>query len=204
MNKTSILVLYYSKHGATQSLAETIARGAEQAGVEAVIRTVPPVSNNLEQGQSSIPAHGYPYVSKQDLLNCDGLAVGSPTHFGNMAGAMKHFWDSTSDLWLKGSLVDKPACVFCSSSSLHGGQESTLLSMMLPLFHHGMMLLGLPYSEPSLHDTKSGGTPYGVTHVEQKHQPEQTLSEDEHSLSLAMGKRLGLAASCYKNAGELS
>ncbi|GLR69954.1 NAD(P)H:quinone oxidoreductase [Agaribacter marinus] len=190
MTAVNIVVLYYSKHGSTFALAEAIARGAEQVGANVKLRTVPPVSDNLDCSASSIPNSGYPYISKHEIETCDGLALGSPTHFGNMAAPMKYFWDTTSDLWLKGSLVDKPACVFSSSSSMHGGQESTLLSMMLPLFHHGMLLLGLPYSEPNLHDTKSGGTPYGVTSVVQNTQHSTKLSDDELSLAIAMGKRL--------------
>lgn len=184
-----VLVLYYSRHGSTQQLAEKIVDGIESVGCEAIIRCVPGVSDNLEKTQAKVPSCGNPYVTKQDLVNCSALALGSPTHFGNMPAPMKYFWDSTTDLWLKGSLVDKPACVFTSTSSMHGGQESTLLSMMLPLFHHGMCLIGMPYTEAALHETTTGGTPYGVTHVANE-DSKGALSEDEKSLALRMGKRL--------------
>lgn len=185
---TDILVLYYSRHGTTKHLANAIASGIESLGCKAVLRTVPQVSDNLEKSQAKVPIDGDPYVSKHDLANCAALALGSPTHFGNMPASMKHFWDSTTDLWLKGALVDKPACVFSSSSSMHGGQESTLISMMLPLFHHGMCVIGLPYTEPALHDTVSGGTPYGVTHVSNNNRTQ--LTDDEIALAKAMGKRI--------------
>nr|WP_136252251.1 NAD(P)H:quinone oxidoreductase [Ningiella ruwaisensis] len=187
MNK--VLVLFYSRHGATQALAESIARGVEASGCEALIRTVAPVSDNLDAQASSIPEQGYLFVSKQDLIDCDGLAMGSPTHFGNMASPLKYFIDSLTDVWLKGHLIDKPACVFTSSASMHGGQESTLLSMILPLMHHGMCILGLPYSESKLHSTQSGGTPYGVSCV--SGEGFNGLSNDEKALSIAMGQRLG-------------
>ncbi|WP_205663203.1 NAD(P)H:quinone oxidoreductase [Alteromonas facilis] len=184
-----ILVLYYSQSGGTRKLAEKIAQGIEAQGMTAMIRTVPKVSNNIDDTQAFIPDEGPPYVSKEDLKNCAGLALGSPTRFGNMAGAMKYFLDSTSDLWLKGALVDKPACVFTSTASMHGGQESTLLSMMLPLMHHGMIIMGLPYSEPDLSTTVSGGTPYGVSHVSHN-KPAAELTTEEKSLAIAQGKRL--------------
>jgi NAD(P)H dehydrogenase (quinone) len=187
-----LLVLFYSRHGATQALAQAIAQGIESEACEAVIRCVPEVSNGLDTKREPVPQDGYLYVSKQDLIECEGLALGSPTHFGNMASALKYFIDSLTDLWLKGSLVDKPACVFTSSSSMHGGQESTLLSMMLPLLHHGMCILGLPYSEAKLHETKTGGTPYGVSCV--SGEGFQALSEDEQILAIAMGKRLATFA----------
>lgn len=181
-----ILILYYSKNGSTLALAQHIAKGVELENCEAILRTVPPIASQTEHKPvSDIPDVGHLYVSKQDLMDCDGLALGSPTHFGNMASPLKYFIDSLTDVWLKGSLIDKPACVFTSSSSLHGGQESTLLTMMLPLLHHGMMIMGLPYSEPKLHETKTGGTPYGVSHVQNTE-----LSSDEVELCLAMGKRL--------------
>jgi NAD(P)H dehydrogenase (quinone) len=189
---TNVLVLYYSKNGRTQKLAENIARGIEQAGSRSVIRTVPEISavTNI-QSKPSIPESGHIFISKNDLINCDGLALGSPTHFGNMASPLKYFIDSLSDLWLKGSLVNKPACVFTASSSMHGGQESTLLSMMLPLLHHGMCIQGLPYSEPELHTTRSGCSPYGVSSVQSD---TNELSKDEITLSVRMGERLAMNA----------
>ena len=189
---TNVLVLYYSKNGRTQKLAEKIAMGIEQAGCIAVLRTVPDISavTNM-QVMPMVPEDGHIFVSKSDLVKCDGLALGSPTHFGNMAAPLKYFIDSLSDIWLKGSLVNKPACVFTSSSSMHGGQESTLLSMMLPLLHHGMCILGLPYSEPELHTTKSGCSPYGVSSVQDIG---KELSSDEITLSIRMGERLAINA----------
>jgi NAD(P)H dehydrogenase (quinone) len=183
-----VLVVFHSKHGATQALAEAIALGAQSKGCEAIIRCVPPVSDNINERTSSIPEKGHLYVTKQDLKECHALAMGSPTHFGNMASPLKYFIDSLTELWLKGTLVDKPACVFTSSSSMHGGQESTLLSMMLPLFHHGMCIVGLPYSEDRLHTTQSGGTPYGVSCVSGDKFTQ--LSDDETQLARAMGERL--------------
>jgi NAD(P)H dehydrogenase (quinone) len=184
-----ILVLYYSKHGSTKSLAEAIASGIEHSGMEAKLRSVPDVSTGINDEQAAVPKTGDPYVSHNDIQNCAGLAMGSPTRFGNMAAPLKHFLDSTSPLWLAGALEDKPACVFTSTSSMHGGQESTLLSMMLPLLHHGMIYCGLPYSIPELHTSTSGGSPYGVTHLASKSQGTQ-LSEDEKTLCIAQGKRL--------------
>lgn len=192
---SKVLVLYYSRHGSTRNLAYEIAKGVESAGCEAVLRTVPPVSDNLDNEAQGIPESGDPYVSKSDLIECQGLALGSPTRFGNMAAAMKYFWDSTSEQWLNGQLIGKPASVFTSSSSMHGGQESTLLTMMLPLLHQGMVLMGLPYSEPALNRTQTGGTPYGVTHVAGLNS-DNTLSQDEAELCLAQGKRL--AQLCLK------
>lgn len=184
-----ILVLYYSRHGATRKLANKIAQGALQAGCEVIVRTVPPVSDNLSQLQPQVPEQGDPYVTHEELNSCSALAIGSPTRFGNMAAAMKYFWDGTVNQWVSGSLIGKPACVFTSTSSMHGGQESTLLTMMMPLLHHGMLLMGLPYSEPQLHSTQSGGTPYGVTHVSGG-QNQSDLTKDESELCLAQGKRL--------------
>lgn len=184
-----ILILYYSRHGATKALANKIALGIEQAGLEACLRTVPEITTQLGDTQEAVPNNGDPYVSHQDLVECAGLALGSPTRFGNMAAPLKHFIDSTSGQWLSGVLENKPACVFSSTGSMHGGQESTLLSMMLPLLHHGMVICGLPYSEPRLHTTTTGGTPYGVTHLAQGEQPNK-LSEDEIHLCIAQGKRL--------------
>ena len=188
-----ILVLYYSRSGSTRNLAYKIAQGIERQGCEARIRTVPAVSDNLGEIQSQVPDAGDVYVSKQDLQECSGLALGSPTRFGNMAAAMKYFWDSTTGEWLSGCLVDKPACVFTSSGSLHGGQETTLMSMMLPLMHHGMVMVGIPYTEPQLQSTQSGGTPYGVTH-HAGIQGENNLSEDEQALAVAQGSRLARIA----------
>lgn len=185
-----ILVLYYSRQGATRKLAELIAQGIESVpGCEAVLRTVPTVSPVSEATEPAVPASGAPYVELADLENCAGLALGSPTRFGNMAAPLKYFIDGSSAQWLSGALAGKPACVFTSTGSLHGGQESTLLSMMLPLLHHGMLVLGLPYSEPSLMTTASGGSPYGATHWSGI-AGDKPVSEDSRSLAIAMGKRL--------------
>ena len=189
MAMATILVLYYSKNGRTKKLATKIASGIEQTGAKAVLRTVPQVTSKTNiPNEPSVPEEGDVYVTKNDLLQCDGLALGSPTHFGNMAAPLKYFIDSLTDIWLKGALVDKPACVFTASSSMHGGQETTLLSMMLPLFHHGMCIVGLPYSEPELHITSSGCSPYGVSSVQIDNNT--ALSEDEAVLSVKMGIRL--------------
>ena len=188
-----ILVLYYSRNGSTRDLALQIARGVEAVGgIEARIRTVPSVSPDTEQSQPDIPNDGAIYCTTEDLAQCAGLALGSPTRFGNMAAAMKYFLDGTSALWLSGALVNKPACVFTSTASLHGGQESTLLSMMLPLLHHGMVIAGLPYTHAELNATRSGGTPYGVSHFAPDGQT--GLSEHEIALCHAQGKRLGQLA----------
>ena len=190
----TILVLYYSQHGATRQLAQQIARGVEAvSGCQARLRTVPKVSAVCEATAPCIPDTGAPYVELQDLQDCAGLALGSPTRFGNMAASMKYFWDGTTGLWLQGALAGKPACVFTSTSSQHGGQESTLLSMMIPLFHHGMVMVGLPYSEPALSSTSTGGTPYGVTHVAGANN-DRPLSDDEKKLALAQGQRLAQMA----------
>ena len=187
---TNILVLYYSRYGAVKQMAQYIARGIESVTeVQAVIRTVPSVSTTIEATQPAIPDSGAPYVTLDDLKNCDGLALGSPTRFGNMAAPMKYFLDSTSPLWLSGSLVNKPAAVFTSTASLHGGQESTLLSMMLPLMHLGFVILGIPYTEPDLNNTSSGGTPYGPTHVTGA-DGKKSVNAEEQRLCFAMGKRL--------------
>jgi NAD(P)H dehydrogenase (quinone) len=186
----NVLVLYYSRHGATRQLAELIAEGVESVpGVTARLRTVPAISAVCEATESDIPASGPPYVENKDLQECAGLALGSPTRFGNMASAMKYFLDGTASEWLSGALVGKPACVFTSTGSLHGGQESTLLSMMIPLMHHGMVIVGLPYSHPELMNTQTGGTPYGVTHFA-KADGSAPISADEKKLALAQGKRL--------------
>ncbi len=187
---TEILVLYYSRTGNVASMAQQIGRGIESVkGIKARIRTVPTVSAVCEASENSIPESGPPYVQHDDLVECSGLALGSPTRFGNMAAPLKYFLDSTSDAWLSGTLIGKPAVVFTSTASLHGGQESTLLSMMLPLLHHGMMILGIPYSEPELLTTTSGGTPYGASHTAGQDDALE-LSEDEKKLCFALGKRL--------------
>jgi NAD(P)H dehydrogenase (quinone) len=189
-----ILVLYYSRHGNVAQMAQHIARGIDAvAGCEARIRTVPPVSPTCEAMTTDIPDSGPPYASREDLANCAGLALGSPTRFGNMAASLKYFLDGTSDLWASGRLIGKPATVFTSTASLHGGQESTLLSMMLPLLHHGMLILGLPYSEPDLSSTTTGGTPYGATHVAGQ-DATTALSEAERRLCIAQGRRLANTA----------
>ena len=191
---TEILVLFYSRHGATRDLARLIARGVESVdGCHARLRTVPPVSTVCEATAPGMPDSGAPYVELQDLRDCHGLAVGSPTRFGNMASAMKYFWDGTSPEWLAGSLAGKPACVFTSTGSLHGGQESTLLSMLLPLLHHGVLLMGLPYTEPALSATRSGGTPYGVSHWA-GNDGRQAISDEEKQLAIAQGRRLARLA----------
>ncbi|MFC3903410.1 NAD(P)H dehydrogenase (quinone) [Acinetobacter marinus] len=184
-----ILVLYYSKYGSTREMAHLIAQGVEAQGVQVKIRTVPEISPVVTTAEPSIPAQDDIYCSLQDLQDCAGLALGSPTRFGNMASQMKYFWDQTTSLWLSGALHDKPACVFTATGSMHGGQESTLLSMYLPLLHHGMLLLGLKNSEAALSNTKSGGTPYGVTHVSGSRH-DQAISEDEKKLAIAQGQRL--------------
>jgi NAD(P)H dehydrogenase (quinone) len=192
MNSANInlLVLYYSRHGATRQLAELIAEGIESVpGVTARLRTVPEISAVCEATESDIPASGPPYVEQKDLEECAGLALGSPTRFGNMAGAVKYFLDNSTSQWLSGALIGKPACVFTSTGSMHGGQESTLLSMMIPLMHHGMVMVGLPYSQPELMNTQTGGTPYGVTHFA-KADGSAPISTDEKKLALAQGKRL--------------
>jgi NAD(P)H dehydrogenase (quinone) len=189
-----ILVLFYSRHGATRKLAELIAQGVESvAGCDARLRTVPAVSTVAEATEADVPAEGAPYVELDDLRECAGLAVGSPTRFGNMAAAMKYFWDGTATEWLAGTLAGKPACVFTSTGSLHGGQESTLLSMMIPLFHHGLMVMGLPYTNPELMTTSSGGTPYGASHWSGL-DGKKTITEDEKRLALALGRRLAETA----------
>jgi len=187
---TDILILYYSQGGAVKEMAQLIARGVEGvSGAKARIRTVPKVSANCEATEPDVPSSGAPYVELSDLEECAGIALGSPTRFGNMAAPMKYFLDGTSGLWLKGALIGKPACVFTSSGSMHGGNESTLLTMMLPLLHHGAMILGIPYSEPQLGTTKTGGTPYGASHIGGA-MDDQAISTDEKQLCLALGKRL--------------
>lgn len=185
-----ILVLYYSRYGAVKQMAQHVARGIESIdGIEARIRTVPPVSPTTEAVDPSIPESGAPYATLDDLKNCAGLVLGSPTRFGNMAAPLKYFLDQTSSLWLAGSCVNKPASVFSSTASLHGGQETTLLSMMLPLFHLGFVLMGIPYTEPDLNTTTSGGTPYGATHYAGT-QGKHPVTDEEQRLCFAQGKRL--------------
>ncbi|HWQ94649.1 MAG TPA: NAD(P)H:quinone oxidoreductase [Gammaproteobacteria bacterium] len=185
-----ILVLYYSRYGSVAQMAQHIAHGIEKvSGMHARIRTVPAVSTVCEAAEDDIPASGPPYATLDDLRECAGLVLGSPTRFGNMAAALKYFWDGTSSLWLSGALVGKPAAVFTSTASMHGGQETTLISMMLPLLHHGMLILGTPYTEPDLTTTRSGGTPYGPSHYAG---PDSKLpiTDEEKRLCLALGKRL--------------
>lgn len=185
-----VLVLYYSRTGACAEMALAIARGIEQCGkIEARLRTVPAVSANTAQSEDDIPAEGAPYCSVEDLRDCSGLILGSPTRFGNMAAPLKYFIDSTSDLWLNGSLTGKPAACFTSTGSMHGGQETTLLSMMLPLLHHGMLIAGLPYSEPELMRTQTGGTPYGASHLAGA-DGQLSISGDERKLCQSLGKRV--------------
>ncbi len=191
---SEILVLYYSHHGAVKQMAQFVARGIEQVdGVTARVRTVPRVSSVIEATEPAVPDSGAPYAALKDLEECIGVALGSPTRFGNMAAPMKYFWDGTGALWLKGALAGKPAAVFTSSSSMHGGQETTLTSMMLPLLHHGMLIVGIPYSEPDLLHTASGGTPYGASHTAGI-SSDKAISEPERKLCLAVGKRLALTA----------
>ena len=188
-----ILILYYSRQGATAEMARLLARGVEEGGMEAMLRRVPEVSAACEATAPPVPQAGPPYVQLDELKNCAGLALGSPTRFGNMAAAMKHFLDGSSSLWLGGALIGKPAGVFTSTSSLHGGQESTLLSMMLPLLHHGMIISGLPYSETELLTTTTGGTPYGASHLA-GNDSKLPLSDEEKILCKAQGKRLAQLA----------
>jgi len=195
---TKILILYYSRNGATAEMANHIARGVESvASAEAVLRTVPDVSTVCEKTAESIPAHGAIYATLEDLKTCDGLALGSPTRFGNMASPLKYFIDSSTEIWFSGALAGKPAGVFTSTGSMHGGQESTLLTMMLPLLHHGMLLLGLPYTETALRETTSGGTPYGPSHLSLEH---TGLTDDEKNLCRALGTRLAKTALLLKQA----
>lgn len=193
---TDILVLYYSLHGATAALARQVARGVESvSGAQATLRTVPPVRSSADaMPPRAVPESGPPYATLEDLQRCDGLLLGSPTRFGNMAAPLKYFLDGTSSLWLNGALSGKPAAVFSSSQTLHGGQESTLLSMMLPLLHHGMLIVGLPFTEPAVNDTRTGGTPYGATHVAGMAPAKAELSADEQVLARALGARVAQLA----------
>jgi|TARA_R110000822_G_scaffold87404_15_gene203405 NAD(P)H dehydrogenase (quinone) len=190
VSEAYVLVLYYSRHGATEKLAQHIARGVEQAGVEARLRTVPAVSAVCEATADDIPENGALYATEDDLRHCAGLVMGSPTRFGNMAAPLKYFLDGTSGLWMSGALIGKPAALFTSSASLHGGQESTLLTMMMPLLHHGMLITGIPYSEAALSATQSGGTPYGASHV--AGQNGRPVDETELELAAALGKRVAI------------
>ena len=193
-NNPEILVLYYSQGGAVKDLAQLIARGVESVdGAKARIRTVPKVSANCEATESDIPNNGDPYVELKDIEECIGLALGSPGYFGNMAAPLKYFLDGTTGLWLKGALVGKPGAVFTSTGSMHGGNETVLLSMMLPLIHHGMLIVGIPYSQAELSSSQSGGTPYGASHVGGA-MDDKPITADEKKLCLALGKRLAETA----------
>ena len=195
---TEILILYYSRFGATARMANLIARGVEEVeGAKARIRTVPAVSAVSEAIAPPVPSSGPPYAELEDLEQCDGLLLGSPTRFGNMAAPLRYFLDGTSPLWLTGALSGKPAAVFTSTGTMHGGQESTLLTMMLPLLHHGMLLTGIPYTEPALHTTATGGSPYGATHVAGPNN-DRPISEDERTLCLALGRRVARLAKQLK------
>jgi NAD(P)H dehydrogenase (quinone) len=190
-----ILIIYYSRYGAVAQMAQHIARGvAEVAGMQARVRTVPEVSTLCEASEESIPSSGPPFATLDDLRECAGLALGSPTRFGNMAAALKYFLDGTSALWLSGALAGKPAAVFTSTSSMHGGQETTLLSMLLPLLHHGMLILGVPYSEPDLFSTRSGGTPYGASHFAGP-DSKLAITDEEKNICRVLGRRLADTAS---------
>lgn len=192
---TKILILYYSRNGTTEKMANQIARGVESIeGVDAELRTVPEISTVCEKTENSIPEKGAPYATIEDLKSCDGLTLGSPTHFGNMAGALKHFIDKTTEIWVSGALSGKPAAVFTSTSSMHGGHESTLISMMLPLMHHGMLIMSVPSNEIALKETSTGGTPYGPSHLSSEHE----LSKDEKTICWAMGSRLAKTALALK------
>lgn len=191
---SEILVLYYSRHGATLELAQLVCRGVEEVdGMQSRLRTVPELSTVCEATADSIPSHGAPYAETDDLKQCSGLVMGSPTRFGNMAAPLKYFIDSTSALWLASGLSGKPAGVFTSASSMHGGQETTLLSMMLPLLHHGMLLVGLPYSESALINTQTGGTPYGASHLAGA-KNNLPVSSEEKQLAIALGRRVAETA----------
>jgi len=197
-----ILILYYSRYGATAEMARQIARGIEEvADMTARLRTVPQVSSLCEAVAEEIPESGAPYASEDDLRDCAGLVLGSPTRFGNMAAPLKQFLDQTGQLWMSGALIGKPASVFTSTSSLHGGQESTLLSMMLPLLHHGMLLLGIPYSETSLLHTRSGGTPYGASHLAGP-DSKLPLSEEEKRICRSQGRRMAEVARRLSSEGR--
>ena len=198
---TDILVLYYSRHGATLALAREVCRGVDSVkGAHARLRTVAPVSPRHEATEPAVPGEGPPYVDATDLSECAGLVMGSPTRFGNMAAPLKYFIDSTSGEWLSGVLTGKPAGLFTSTSSLHGGQESTLLSMAIPLLHHGMLLVGVPYSVPELSATTTGGTPYGASHVTWNREDDE-LSKDERVIAQSLGERVAATALALTAAG---
>lgn len=189
-----ILVLYYSRSGHVKTMAEQVARGIESvAGCQSMIRTVPAISTVCEATENNIPEQGHLYITADELRQCDGLILGSPTRFGNMAAPLKHFLDSCGDIWLSGDLIGKPAAVFTATGSLHGGQESTLLSMMLPLFHQGMILLGLPYDSDALMTSHDGGTPYGASHLSGQRN-ERQLSDNEAAFCRQLGKRTAITA----------
>lgn len=190
-----VLVVYSSKNGHVKQMAREIAAGIEMEKVEAKLRTVPNVSSNCESTEPNIPDSGAPYVQLEEVINCAGIILGSPTHFGNMSAELKYFIDQTSGLWMSGALINKPAGVFTASSSMHGGQESTLLSMMLPLLHHGALISGIPYSEKSLNQTSFGGTPYGASYVV-GHQGERSMDIHEKTLCQALGKRIAYLSKC--------
>ncbi|OYY80391.1 MAG: NAD(P)H:quinone oxidoreductase, type IV [Hydrogenophilales bacterium 16-62-9] len=191
---TEILVLYYSAHGSVRNMAQLVARGVNQVtGASARLRTVPPVAPRTQVAEPPVPDAGAPYVELADLEQCAGLALGSPTRFGNMAAPLKYFLDTTGALWAKGALADKPAAMFTSTASLHGGQETTLTSMMLPLLHHGMLIVGLPYTLPEVSHTASGGSPYGATHWAGPND-DRPLTDEERALCIALGKRLAETA----------
>ena len=194
MDSSYVLVLYYSRYGATEKMAQLLARGVEQvSGMEAKIRTVPSVSANSEATEPEVPNEGAIYCSEEDLKNCSGLIIGSPTRFGNMTAALKYFLDGTGAIWASGSLIDKPVATFTSTSSLHGGQETTLLTMAIPLIHHGMVFCGIPYSEAALNTTTTGGTPYGASHLAGA-KGNNPISDDEAVLCTALGKRVATIA----------
>ena len=189
----NILIIYYTQGGSTKKMAESIAHGVESAGANAIVRTVPNISQNTEQTQSKIPEQGHIYATKEDLANCDGIIVGSPVYFGNMASPMKYFLEKHSDLWFKGSLIDKPAGFFVSASGMHAGHESTILSMMIPFLHHGCIIVGVPYSEQALETTRTGGTPYGASHLN-TFDKNKTLSIDEINICKTLGERVAKIA----------
>ncbi len=198
MNEPFVLVLYYSRHGATYEMARIIAQGIEQVeGIAAKVKTVPPVSTDPIAPLTE-PETGPGFVTKQDLMDCSGIVLGSPTRFGNMAAPLKYFLDSTSDIWLSGGLINKPAGAFTSSSSMHGGQETTLLTMLLPLMHHGAYIVGVPYSEAALNKTSTGGTPYGPSHVAGSNHS-HSISPDEKQICLCLGKRIATLAATIHN-----
>ena len=194
MDSSYVLVLYYSRYGATEKMAQLLARGiAQVSGMQAKVRTVPSVSAKSEATEPEVPSEGAVYCSEEDLKNCSGLIIGSPTRFGNMAAALKYFLDGTSAIWASGSLIDKPVATFTSTSSLHGGQETTLLTMAIPLIHHGMVFCGIPYSEAALNTTTTGGTPYGASHLAGA-KGNNPISDDEATLCAALGKRVATIA----------